>query len=197
MKKKFQDKENCLNREISNFRTVNRSLHEENFRVKGNNSELSKEVSSLKSENDLLKVQHSKIVKNLQGEIEQLRKTAEESQSVIQSKTILSSKLSNSVFSLQSELSQSREFSQNLQNGISKLQLEMKSMVPISFYNSVKNELASTKQKNSEVSTGISRLKKRNSCFATQVSNLTSEVHYLTAANSSYLNEISKLKRKN
>ncbi|KAL0251251.1 hypothetical protein GEMRC1_000464 [Eukaryota sp. GEM-RC1] len=61
------------------------------------------------------------------------------------------SALSNRVSSLQSEkeleLSQSQELFQNLKNGISKLEVELKSRVCQSVFYSVKNDLASTKQK--------------------------------------------------
>ncbi|KAL0251501.1 hypothetical protein GEMRC1_000714 [Eukaryota sp. GEM-RC1] len=76
------------------------------------------------------------------------------------------SQLSDRVLSLQSEifdksreLSESQQLSTNLKNIISKLELELKSMVHESVFNSVNNQLASIKQKNSEIDAENSRLK--------------------------------------
>ncbi|KAL0251563.1 hypothetical protein GEMRC1_000776 [Eukaryota sp. GEM-RC1] len=76
------------------------------------------------------------------------------------------SQLSDRVLSLQSEifdksreLSESQQLSTNLKNIISKLELELKSMVHESVFSSVNNQLASIKQKNSEIDAENSRLK--------------------------------------
>ncbi|KAL0230876.1 hypothetical protein GEMRC1_010281 [Eukaryota sp. GEM-RC1] len=73
LQNKFQEKDRRLNLELSNFRTVSRSLKDENSQLKENNSTLSLKVSGLATENDSLKEKHSEIVKNLQRENERLR----------------------------------------------------------------------------------------------------------------------------
>ncbi|KAL0251893.1 hypothetical protein GEMRC1_001105 [Eukaryota sp. GEM-RC1] len=120
--------------------------------------------------------------------------------------------LSNTVLSLQSaisakerELSEFKQSYANLKNRISKLELELKSV-----FNSVKNQLAATKQKHSEIVNQLSTISQQNralkdqltqlSCdskteisnLKTTISNLTTDIQNLTATNS---NEIAKLKQ--
>ncbi|KAL0252124.1 hypothetical protein GEMRC1_001336 [Eukaryota sp. GEM-RC1] len=67
--------------------------------------------------------------------------------------------LQSEIFDKSRELSESQQLSTNLKNIISKLELELKSMVHESVFSSVNNQLTSIKQKNSEIDAENSRLK--------------------------------------
>ncbi|KAL0251037.1 hypothetical protein GEMRC1_000251 [Eukaryota sp. GEM-RC1] len=116
----------------------------------------------------------------------------------------LSSELNNSVFSLQSELSQSLECSQNLKTIISKLEFELKSKVSKTVYDSVKNELDSTQYKNTKISSENSRLKdqltklsrdseKENSNLRGKIHDLISEIQNVRSENSRVRGQFAQL----
>ncbi|KAL0241289.1 hypothetical protein GEMRC1_006524 [Eukaryota sp. GEM-RC1] len=177
---------------LSKLRTLNsnssldkESLLQKTVQLKTSLDERNQEIRQLLGKLD----QSDESIRRLQTKVSHLETDNQQllaSVADLENLTSQNSDLSNRVLSLQSaisekerELSESQEFSRNLKNTISKLELDLESKVDESVFNSVKNQLTSAKQKNADVVNQLSALSQQKCAMQDQITQLSRDLSVL------------------